>query len=149
MKVLIFLLAVAGSCTTVGPLAAHEVDSSSRVGQQLVGVSTDEAEALISKVKEAQENLRRKRFQPFLLLAGSVASYDEAKIAPIDVFLDVPFDDVWEVKKVSSARKDWKSFVLSYTPQGLGKAYWEIEVLLGYTGEIHQITLLYKPPAPF
>jgi hypothetical protein len=33
--------------------------------------------------------------------------------------------------------------------KGLGQLYWDIEVVLGFDGNIERVLMIYKPPAPF
>ncbi len=41
------------------------------------------------------------------------------------------------------------TYSLAYSPNGLGQLYWEIEVALGFNGDIERVLMTYKPPAPF
>lgn len=100
-------------------------------------------------MEEAQRNLKAGKFESFELLAGSIASYDEAKFLPRDVFLKVPFKSVWTVERVRSDNELWQPYRLAYAPDGLGKRYWEIEVVLGIDGNIQRVAMTNKPPAPF
>ena len=68
--------------------------------RQLQGLSVKEAAALLAKLEDAQRLLKAGEFQSFELLAGSIASYDMTKSSPRDEFLRVPFQKVWEIKRV-------------------------------------------------
>lgn len=116
--------------------------------RQLSGLTSDEANALIIKLQVAQQKLKAGTFQNFELLAGSVASYDMTKVSPRDVFLKVPFAAVWSIERVRTDNPLWQPYRLAYAPTGLGKLYWDIEVTLGINGNIEQVVMTYRPPAP-
>ena len=117
--------------------------------RQLRGLSAEDATALITKLEDAQHRLKAGEFQSFELLAGSVASYDMTKSSPRDVFLKVPFREVWEIERVRTDNRLWQPYRLAYSPNGLGHTYWTIEVVLGSKGNIERILMIYRPPAPF
>tara|TARA_R110000824_G_scaffold55506_6_gene152867 strand:+ start:1393 stop:1842 length:450 start_codon:yes stop_codon:yes gene_type:complete len=119
------------------------------VERQLIGLTVEEAESLISKLEIAQERLRAGEFQSFELLAGSVASYDQTKISPRDAFLSIPFQEVWDIRRVATDSSLRQPFRLSYAPNGLGQLYWDIEVAVGFSGHIESVKMTYKVPAPF
>ena len=89
------------------------------------------------------------KFESFELLAGSIASYEKSKVPPREAFLQVSFTSVWNVERVRSDNKLWQPYRLAYAPEGLGKRYWDIEVVLGISGNIERVSMTYKPPAPF
>ncbi|MEP4893743.1 hypothetical protein [Parasphingorhabdus sp.] len=124
-------------------------DVSAPTERQLMGLTVGEADALISKLETAQEGLRNDKLQSFELLAGSVASYDQSKVSARDVFLSVPFQEVWEVKRIVSDNRLSQPFRLSYAPNGLGKLFWDITVVVGFSGQIERVEMIYKAPAPF
>ena len=115
--------------------------------RQLQGLTDEEATELLAKLEDAQRRLKAGEFQSFKLLAGSIASYDMTKSSPRHVFLRVPFREVWNIKRVPS--EYMLTYSLGYAPNGLGQLYWEIEVALGFNGNIEQVLMTYKPPAPF
>ena len=117
--------------------------------RQLRGLDAREATALIAKLKDAQRALKTGKPQHFELLAGSIASYDMTKSPPRDAFLQVPFQQVWNIERVRTDNRLWQPYRLSYAPNGLGQLYWDIEVVLGFNGEIQRVLMVYKPPAPF
>lgn len=117
--------------------------------RQLSGLNADEANVLIAKLEDAQRRLRAEEFQPFELLAGSIASYEMVKVSPRDAFLQVPFEEVWDIKRGSTENRLWQPYRLAYAPNGLGQLYWDIEVVLGSDGNIERVLMIYKPPAPF
>lgn len=100
-------------------------------------------------MKEAQIRLKRGELLTFELLAGSAASNEAAKISPREAFLAVPFDQVWEIKRIRTDNRSWQPYELAYAPKGLGQLYWDIEVVLGVNGNIERLMMVYKPPAPF
>ena len=115
--------------------------------RQLQGLTIEEAAALLAKLEDAQRRLKAGDLQSFELLAGSIASYDMTKSSPRDVFLRVPFQKVWDIKRVPNEYRH--TYSLAYSPNGLGQLYWEIEVALGFNGNIERVLMTYKPPAPF
>ncbi|GAA4021082.1 hypothetical protein GCM10022280_22040 [Sphingomonas swuensis] len=117
--------------------------------RQLSGLGSPEADSLLAKVKDAQRRLSAGEVQTFELLAGSVASSEAARISPREAFLGVPFDKVWKIERVRTDNRLWQPFKLAYAPKGLGQLYWDIEVVLGFNGDIEQVSMTYKVPAPF
>ena len=82
-------------------------------------------------------------------MAGSIASYEMTKSSPRDVFPQVPFKEVWDIERVRTDNRLWQPYRLAYSPEGLGQTYWDIEVVLGFSGDIQRVLMTYKPPAPF
>lgn len=119
------------------------------VNRQLGGLTATDASALLAKVKEAQRRLKAGEFLPFELLAGSIASYEATKFSPRDAFLGVPFDEAWEILRVRTDNPLCQPYKIAYAPRGLGKLYWDIEVVLNIKGDIQRVLMIYKPPAPF
>ena len=117
--------------------------------RQLSGLNAEEASALIARLEYAQRQLRAGEFQGFELLAGSIASYDATEIPPRDAFLQVPFNEVWSITRVRTDNRLWQPYRLSYSPNGPGQLYWDIEVVLGFNGDLERVLMIYKPPAPF
>lgn len=118
------------------------------VERQLSGVSRDQADAVIGQLKDAQQGLREGKFERFALRSGSIASYEQTTISPREAFLQVPFDRVWKLERVSSTGAG-STYRLAYAPDGLGQRYWNIDVRLGTGGALEEVTLTYIPPAPF
>ena len=117
--------------------------------QQLRGLSADEAITLIAKLQDAQSKLRAGGFQSFELLSGSIAAYDTTQVSPRDAFLRVSFEKVWEIERILTENRSWQPFKLTYAPSGLGQLYWDIEVVLGASGELERVAMTDRPPAPF
>ncbi len=137
--------------TTQGGGSSAQATNAAAVPAQprLAGLTADEAAALIAKLDQAQRRLKRGEFQAFELLAGSIASYDKTKVSPRKAFLDVRFNQVWSIQRVRTDNRMRQPYRLSYAPEGLGKLYWDIEVVLGSNGNIERVLMIYKPPAPF
>ncbi len=117
--------------------------------RQLSGLDPSEADALLAKVKDTQSRLIAGEVLTFELLAGSVVSSEAAKVSPREAFLAVPFDKVWEIQRVRTDNGLWQPFKLAYAPAGLGQLYWDVEVVLGFSGDIERVSMTYKAPAPF
>ncbi len=148
MKYWQFLLFVGLSLRCDTAHAETGLAQSAPVKQHLMGLSAAEASMLLIKLKEAQSSLKTGDMQYFELLAGSVASFEAAKISPREAFLAVPFDEVWRIRRVRSDNRLWQPYKLSYAPKGLGQLYWDIEVVLGSSGNIERVLMVYKVPAP-
>jgi hypothetical protein len=148
MKYWQFLLFVGLSLQCDTAHAETGLAQSAPVKQHLMGLSAAEASMLLIKLKEAQSSLKTGDMQYFELLAGSVASFEAAKISPREAFLAVPFDEVWRIRRVRSDNRLWQPYKLSYAPKGLGQLYWDIEVVLGSSGNIERVLMVYKVPAP-
>lgn len=71
------------------------------------------------------------------------------KVSPEGAFLKVSFQQVWEIARVPTDNRLWRPFKLAYAPDGLAQHYWDIEVVLGTSGQLERVTMIYKPPAPF
>ncbi|MEA3389476.1 hypothetical protein [Sphingobium sp. CCH11-B1] len=117
--------------------------------RQLSGVTVEEATALIEKLEDAQRGLRTGQFQSFELLAGSIASNDQTKVSPREAFMSVPFQKIWQVQRATSDKRLRQPYRLTYFPNGLGQPYWEIEVVLGLSGNVERVLMRYETPAPF
>ncbi|MFN3776457.1 MAG: hypothetical protein ACK4SP_11940 [Sphingomonas parapaucimobilis] len=117
--------------------------------RQLHGLSSTEADLLIEKLKDAQIDLKSGKFEYFELLAGSIASYEKVNVSPRDAFLSTPFDKAWDIERIHSDNTLRNPYRLSYAPDGLGKPYWKIDVILGISGDIQRVEMLYTAPAPF
>jgi hypothetical protein len=141
-----FTIGLAAQCAIVEAQAKQAM--SVPTTRQVKGLSSQDAIDLIAKLENAQRQLKAGEFQSFELLAGSIASYDKTKVSPREAFLQVPFRSVWEVERVPTDNELWQPYMLAYAPDGLGKLYWEIEVVLGIEGQIERVSMTYKSPAP-
>lgn len=117
--------------------------------RQLTGLGSEAADALLAKLEEMQRRLTSGRFQSFELMAGSIASYDQANISPRAVFLAIPFSKVWNIERVAGTNPLRSPYRLAYAPNGLGKPYWDIEVALDSNGDVASVAMMFRPPAPF
>ncbi len=142
-----FIVGLAGQSTSAG--AQTTPAASVPIKRQLSGVTAREATDLIAKLEDAQRLLKAGKFQSFELLAGSIASYDTTKVSPREAFLQVPFRSVWNVERIHSDNKLAQPYRLAYAPSGLGKSYWDIEVVLDIDNDIDRVSMTYRPPAPF
>lgn len=142
-----FIIGLAGQSAVGEARATQAVSAPTTL--QLNGLSPQEATDLIAKLENAQRRLKAGKFESFELLAGSIASYEKSKVPPGEAFLQVSFTSVWNVERVRSDNKLWQPYRLAYAPEGLGKRYWDIEVVLGISGNIERVSMTYKPPAPF
>ncbi len=142
-----FIVGLAGQSASGGAQTTPAV--SVPIERQLSGVTPREATDLIAKLEDAQRLLKAGKFQSFELLAGSIASYDKTKVSPREAFLQVPFRSVWNVERVRSDNKLAQPYRLAYAPDGLGKPYWDIEVVLDINNDIDRVSMTYRPPAPF
>ena len=143
----LFIISLSAPCSSV--VAQSAIAHTVLAKRQLIDLNATEASALLTKIKDAQRRLKAGEFLPFELLAGSIASYETTKASPRHAFLTVPFDDVWEIKRIRSDNPLWQPYRLAYAPKGLRKLYWDIEVVLAINGDIERVLMIYKPPAPF
>ena len=139
-------------CLLVQPAIGWAQTSDTRpvpTTRQLSGLNAEEASALVAQLENAQRQLRAGEFQGFELVAGSIASYDAARITPRDAFLQVRFNEVWAITRGRTDNRLWRPYRLSYSPNGLGRLYWDIEVALGINGNLQRVLMIYQAPAPF
>ena len=127
---------------------AHTTTAPAPATRQLRGLGAEEAAALLARAEDAQRRLRAGEFQPFELLAGAVASSEMTRVSPRDAFLEVRFDQVWDIEKRVTDNPLWQPYRLAYAPDGLGRLYWDIEIVLGINGDIERVLMVYKAPAP-
>lgn len=142
----LFFVGLSLQCTTGLSQTAITYDVVAK--RTLWGLSAAEADALIAKVKEAQRRLKSGEFVRFELLAGSIASNKVTRVTPRNAFLKLPLDKIVEIKRGSTDNRLWQPYRLAYAPKGSGRFYWDIEVVLGFNGNIERIQMLYKPRAP-
>lgn len=82
-------------------------------------------------------------------MSGGIASDVKTDISRRETFLNVDFERVWEVRRVSGQNAIRKSFRLAYAPDGLGMRYWDIRVTLSPNSGLEFVSLAYRVPAPF
>jgi len=115
----------------------------------LRGVTDQQADELIAKLKEDQKQLKEGKDLYFELLSGAPASYEMNNVAPRAAFLAADFGRIWEVEHKDSGNPLWQPYRLSVIHTALGEPYWDVEVALGFYGQIEQVKMFYRPPAPF
>jgi hypothetical protein len=117
---------------------------------QLQRLSRDEANAVINKLEQAQEKVRLRAPLPvnFELLSGSWANHPMAELPPRDAFLQLKMDTIFSIERRSSDSL-WPLFRMSFMPEGPGKRYWEVDVLIAPTGQIERVAMVFKNPAPY
>ena len=116
---------------------------------QLRGVTLADAEEVIAKVIEGQSKLRSGEEAYFHLLSGAPASYPMTTTSPRDAFLAADFRQPFSVERLPPANSSWKPYRLILTPNGVGNLLWEVEVVLGFYGQIEKVEMLYRLPHPF
>jgi hypothetical protein len=147
---LILLLSALGLAVHASSIVAQpKTSNGAPISRQLRGLDAAQANALVTSLKGAQRDLQAGKAQSFELLAGSVASYDAARITPRDAFLQLPFDKVWDVERISAAGEPLQEYKLAYSPEGLGKPYWHVEVATNSSNDIERVLLSYRNPPPF
>lgn len=143
LTVSMFLVAV--------PAQACHAQAEPKPATQFLGLSEEEGSVLLQKVGEAQHRLRTGREALFELLSGSIASYPMASKSPRDAFLEADFDQPWSVERLPSPNPSWHPHRITILPDGPGAdaLSWEVEVVLGFYGDVQRIEMLYKPVPPF
>jgi hypothetical protein len=115
----------------------------------LNGVTRQQADELVAKVKEAQRKLKGGEKLYFDLLSGAPAAYDMNGVPPRAAFLKTDFDRTWNIEHKDSGNPLWQPYRLSVISTKLGEPYWDVEVVIGVNGQIERIEMFYRPPAPF
>ena len=119
-----------------------------QISSKLRGLNAAEASALIAKLKDAQRELRAGKREMFELLAGSPASYPAAQVAPRRAFLDMSFETPWSIEREPAAGL-WQPYELRYFPPGRQSLMWKVNVVVGQTGELVRVEMVYTAPPPF
>lgn len=145
----IFMLAVA--CSPAGAQNQNGQPAPAKVERptRLRGLTQAEASALIKKLQEAQAGLARGEKIYFDLLAGAPAAYDMTTVSPRKAFLDMAFEKPANIERVNTGNPLWKPHRLEYWPMGPGQLVWDVEVVLGFNGNIERVEMFYRPPHPF
>ena len=115
---------------------------------QVRGMTAAQAGLLLDTLKDAQARLGRGENLYFELLSGSLASYSMTRVSPREAFLQMKFETAFIIERVPTDNLLWQPYKLAVTDRP-GKLVWDIEVVLGSTGTIERVEMLYKPPAPF
>jgi hypothetical protein len=145
------LAGVVAIALTGRPVAAQDNSAASpgRYETQLRGLTALESVELVSKLSDAQDALRRGEPLYFELLSGAPASYPMTATSPRDAFLSADFNQPFEVERLPPANPSWKPYRLTLLPNGLGNLLWDVEVVLGFYGDIARVEMVYRPPHPF
>jgi len=151
MSILIRALAIAAVAMTAAPAwAAPPAPPAPKTEEaRLAGLDRGAANALIGKLKAAQDALRGDGKLYFGLLSGAPAAYPQARLPPRDVFLKADFDRPFEISKPASDNPLWVPYKITLLPEGPGRIVCDAEVVLGINGQIERVTLYYHPPHPF
>lgn len=115
---------------------------------QLRGIADDEADAIVKELQKMQDQLRKGEKVYFQLISGSIASYPETAISPRQVFLDMPFETTAWFRRTSTSNPLWKPYKLDI-PTAPGSLVWDIEVVIGFYGNIERVEMFFRPPHPF
>lgn len=106
-----------------------------------------DAARIVAVVKAAQEKLRRGENVYFELLSGAPASYEQTKIAPRDVFLALSFETPFSIENRSTGNRPWQPYRFEIT--GERSLVWQVDVVLGISGNLERVEILARPPHPF
>ena len=117
--------------------------------RHLNGLTAAEADALIATLKEAQRTLRNDGKLYFDLLSGAPASDPITKVSPRDVFREMRFDEVFIIERGPTDNRLWQPYKLAFRPEGPGQTSWQLEVVLGFYGDLQRLEMVYKAPPPF
>ncbi len=144
------VMLVAASALLLSPAAfARPALAPAAPQMQLRGLTDDEAKALIAKIADAQAKVRTEEPVVFALLSGAPASYPMTRTSPRDAFLGLPLARIFRVERKTTDNKLWQPYRIIVLPDGPGRLLWDVEVVLGFSGQIERIEMLYRPPAPF
>lgn len=118
-------------------------------------LTCSEAADLIMLLKQAQARLESGKLMYLELLSGGFASSPMAKLSPREVFTKMRFEEAGVIERVRTENRSWQPYKLSYAsgsksigPMGLVEFYWDVEVVLGFTGRIERVQMTAKPPPP-
>jgi hypothetical protein len=143
MVMIVFAVPLASVAT-----AQSVAEGGATVHARLRGLSSAEAEVLIAKLRELQSRLRGGEAVFFQLLSGAPASYPMTTVSPRDAFLGLTFDDIESIERMQTGNRLWQPFKLVLTPNGPGRLFWDVEVVLGFYGQVERVEMMYRPPAP-
>ncbi len=122
---------------------------------QVRDLTCSEAADLIMLLKQAQAQLGSGKLMYLELLSGGFASSPMARLSPREVFTKMRFEEAEVIERVRTENRSWQPYKLSYAsgsksigPMGLVEFYWDVEVVLGFTGRIERVQLTAKPPPP-
>jgi hypothetical protein len=115
---------------------------------RLSGLDNAEAARLIGILQEAQRRLRMGEQLFFDLLSGAPASYRETEISPRRAFLDMAFENALIIERHQSRNRLRQPYRLTIS-RAWGEVYWDVEVVLGFEGNIERVEMVFRPPPPF
>ena len=140
--------ALFAACCLACP-AGHAQSDSAMTCPRLQAIGADEAAALIETLRDLQRRLRAGETLTFELLSGAPASYPTTETSPRAAFLALPLDNVFSVERVPTDNRLWRPHRLVIAPDGPGRLIWNVEVVLGITGNIERVQMVHRPPPPF
>ena len=143
------LLIVLSASLAGAATAQSAAERRETVHPQLRGLSSAEAEALIRNLQQLQTRLRNGKDLFFELLSGAPASYPMTTVSPREAFLRMPFESAVSIERVQTTNQLWQPYKLFFAPNGPGQSVWDVEVVLGFHGQVERVQMIYKPPAPF
>ena len=146
------MLAIVLACFAVSslPAAGQGVGSPSASKTPFLrGLTQDEANSIVAKLQELQKQLRSGEKVYFQLLSGAPASYPETTLSPRELFLEMPFEKTRWFERIPNGNPLWKPHKLTIQLNGPGSLVWEVEVVVGFNGNIERVEMFYQPPAPF
>jgi hypothetical protein len=132
-----------------GPADALARPAGEAAGLRLQAIAADEAAALIETLRHLQRRLRAGEALTFELLSGAPASYPMTATSPRAAFLGLPLDRVFSVERVRTDNRLWQPHRVVIAPDGPGRLIWDVEVVLGVTGNVERVQMIYRPPPPF
>jgi hypothetical protein len=139
------LIAFCAAC----PAGALAQPAGGTAGLRLQAIGADEAAALIGILRDLQRRLSAGETLTFELLSGAPASYAMTETSPRTAFLGLPLDRVFSVERVRTDSPLWQPHRLVIAPDGPGRLIWDVEVVLGVTGNVERVQMIYRPPPPF
>src|SRR5206468_7990294 len=104
--------------------------------------------SLITKLQQAQAELKAGKNKTFELLSGAPASYPAAQVAPRTAFIDMRFERPWSIER-KPATGLWQTYELVYFPPGPRRLMWKVTVTVGQVGQLVRVEILYTAPPPF
>ncbi|HYC98088.1 hypothetical protein [Brevundimonas sp.] len=145
-----FSIAVIGLALSGSPASAQTVPQPvTYASTQPLALTAEEKADLIAKIQEAQTDLRSGARLYFQLLSGAPAAYPMTAMSPRDAFLNASFDQPASMLRQPTDNPSWRPYRLTLTPNGVGNLLWDVEVVLGFNGQIERIEMFYRYPPPF
>lgn len=117
-----------------------------------MGISASEADKLIAEIQELQRQVKSGEAPPSGLLSGGSISTSAVKIAPEEIFVNMPFDRAFIIEREEPVNRFWRPYSIVVRPKIATtdrNLIWEIEVVLGANDKIERVEMSYKPAPPF